>query len=258
MSTQTDAVHSADQVGAVVHRLFIARAGTSLRREDVQKAHELAAMIRELSRVRRGAHLVDAAAGKASAGLVASELLPIGSLTVIERDPRRVAACRDAVTRMTRALPIEVREADVSDEAAWPRGADAVVALHACGRASDTVIDRAIGSEARFLFAVPCCYGADVPFLARALAMADRLGGANHQNVRRRIATSIVDLERTLRLEAAGYEVEAHEFVGATVTPHNLLLRARRTRASVRMASAAARHAALLSGVVGEALDERG
>ena len=33
-----------------------------------------------------------------------------------------------------------------------------------------------------------------------------------------------VDLERTLRLEAAGYEVEAYDFVGATITPHNLLL----------------------------------
>ena len=94
--------------------------------------------------------------------------------------------------------------------------------------------------------------------MARALAMADRLGGADHQNIRRRVAMSLIDLERTLRLEAAGYEVEAHEFVGATVTPHNLLLRARRTRADKRMGSAAARHRALLSGVVGEALDEGG
>lgn len=239
----TDAVHSPAEVGSVLHRLFIAREGTALRREDLQKAHELSAMMRELSRVRRGAHLIDAAAGKSSVGLVAAELLPIGSLTVIERDPRRVAACRDAITRMTRAIPVEVRESDVDSE--WPRGADAVVALHACGRASDVVIDRTIESAPRHLFLVPCCYGADVPFLARALELADRLGGADHQNVRRRIATSIVDLQRTLRLEAAGYEVEAHELVGATITPHNLLLRARRTRAERRMREAAARLSAL-------------
>lgn len=236
-------MHSSDEVGAVLHRLFIARAGTTLRREDLQKAHELAAMLRELSRIRRGAHLIDAAAGKASVGLVAAELLPIGALTVIERDPKRIAACRDAIGRMSRALPVDLRESDVSG--AWPREADAVVALHACGRASDTVIDRAIESDARFLFLVPCCYGADVPFLARALAIADGLGAGDHQNVRRRVATSLVDLERTLRLEAAGYEVEAYDFVGATITPHNLLLRARRTRAEKRMVSAMERLAEL-------------
>ncbi len=206
-------------------------------------------MLRELSRIRRGAHLIDAAAGKASVGLVAAELLPIGALTVIERDPKRVAACRAAIGRMSRSVPVDLRESDVSGE--WPTGADAVVALHACGRASDTVIDRAIESDARFLFLVPCCYGADVPFLARGLALADELGAAAHQNVRRRVATSLVDLERTLRLEAAGYEVEAHDFVGATITPHNLLLRARRTRAAKRMASAAARLAELTNGTPG-------
>jgi predicted RNA methylase len=236
----TDAVHSvfsSDEVGRVLHRLFIARDGTSLRKEDLQKARELSAMIGELSRLKRDAHLIDAAAGKASVGLIAAELLPIGALTVIERDPKRIAACRDAVTRMTRSLPISIVEADVQSE--WPR-ADAVVALHACGRASDSVIDQTIASEPTFLFLVPCCYGADVPFMERAHAMADRMG-AMQQNIRRRIAISIVDLERTLRLEAAGYEVEAHDFVGATVTPHNLLIRARRTRSEKRMREAAER-----------------
>lgn len=235
-------------VGEVVHRLFIAREGTRLRREDVQKTHELTAMLGELSRVRRGASLVDAAAGKASVGLVAAEFLPIGSLTVIERDPKRVAACRDATTRLSRSLPVEVREADVGDETAWPHEPDVVVALHACGPASDVVIDRAIGCEARFLFLVPCCYGKNVPFIERGLAIADELGALDHQNVRRRIAMSIVDLERTLRLEAAGYETDVHEFVGATITPHNLLFRARRTRSAKRMSDAASRLSALRRG----------
>lgn len=242
---------SSEVVGAVLHRLFIAREGTSLRREDVQKSHELAAMISELSRLRRHAHIIDAAAGKASVGLVAAELLPIGSLTVIEHDARRVLACREATARMTRSLPVDIRHGDVADKSCWPHGADAVVALHACGRASDAVIDGAIDSEVRFAFVVPCCYGADIPFLARALEMADALG-AMQQNIRRRIAISMVDLERTLRFEAAGYEVEAHDFVGATITPHNLLLRARRTRSPRRMARARARLEALRAEVVGE------
>ena len=46
--------------------------------------------------------------------------------------------------------------------------------------------------------------------------------------MRRRFIQAMVDAERTRRLEAAGYETEVVEFVGATVTPHNLLWRARR------------------------------
>lgn len=240
----TDAVHSrfdSDEVGGVLHRLFIAREGTSLRKEDVQKARELASILSELSRLKNGAHLLDAAAGKSSVGLIAAELLPIGALTVIERDPARVAACRDAITRLTRTLPISIVEGDVDSE--WPR-VDAVVALHACGHASDSVIDRTIASQPPFLFLVPCCYGADIPFMARALELADA-HGAMQQNIRRRIALSLIDLERTLRLEAAGYDVEAHDFVGATITPHNLLIRARRTRSESRMRRAAERLRAL-------------
>ncbi len=236
-------VFGAGEIGPILHRLFIANEGTGLRREDVQKTHEIAALLGELSRLRRGAHLVDAAAGKAGVGLIAAEVLPIERLTVIERDPRRVRACADAATRLARSIPVDVREADVGDASAWPRGADAVVALHACGEASDLVIDRAIDSEARFVFVVPCCYGAGVPFLARALELAEPL--AMERTVRRRIATSIVDSERVLRLEAAGYETDAFELVGATITPHNLLLRGRRTRAAKRMASAADRLRAL-------------
>ncbi len=242
-----------DEVSAVLHRLFIGREGTALRKEDVQKAHELTAMLRELGRLRRGAALVDAAAGKSSVGLIAAELLPIGSLVVLERDPRRVEACRAAIGRLSRALAVEVRESDVDDDSAWPDAPDAVVALHACGRASDRVLDQSIRVAARFLFLVPCCYGKDVPFIAHALAMADRMGVAKHPAVRRRIANGIVDAERTLRLEAAGYETETFDFVGATITPHNLLLRARRTRSIPRMQAAAERLAAL-----SQPLDEGG
>ncbi|MGZ3419363.1 MAG: methyltransferase [Polyangiales bacterium] len=232
-------------IAEILHRLFIAREGTSLRKEDLQKVRELEGMMGALGKLRRGAHLVDAAAGKSSVGLIAAELLPIGSLTVIERDPKRVAACRDAATRLSRMVPVEVREADVNDAAAWPHAPDAVVALHACGRASDLVLDRAIDAETRFLFLVPCCYGADVPFMSQALAMADAMGMADHPAVRRRIACSLVDTERVLRLEAAGYETETIDFVGATVTPHNLLLRSRRTHAKSRMERARAKLDAL-------------
>jgi hypothetical protein len=50
----------------------------------------------------------------------------------------------------------------------------------------------------------------------------------------------MVSAARTLRLEAAGYQTEVVELVPPTVTPHNLLWRARRVGEPVRMAEARA------------------
>jgi short-subunit dehydrogenase involved in D-alanine esterification of teichoic acids len=58
----------------------------------------------------------------------------------------------------------------------------------------------------------------------------------------------MVDAERTLRLEAAGYETEVVELVPPTVTPHNLVWRARRVGEPGRMARAAEALARLVAG----------
>jgi hypothetical protein len=249
VSTRTIAL--AD-VRSALHRLFIASGGTSLRKEDEQKSQELAALVARLAKVRKGAHLVDAAAGKSSVGLIAAELLPFGKRTVLERDPRRIEACRDATTRMQHAVPVDIRQVDVASFEAWPTpgSVDAVVALHACGAASDLVLDGAIRSEARFLFLVPCCYGASIPAWAEARAIVERLGFVDDDLLRRRMTASLVDTERMLRLEAAGYETELGEFVGATITPHNLLFSARRTRTQTRIERARARLEAFRKGTL--------
>jgi hypothetical protein len=118
-----------------------------------------------------------------------------------------------------------------------------VVALHACGAASDDVIAGAVAARARWLLHVPCCNGAD----AHAEAAAERLGIARQAEVRRAFVQSYVDSARRLRLEAAGYEVTVTALVPPTVTPHNRLWRARRVGEPARMAAAAAQLARLLS-----------
>ncbi|MBS2014176.1 MAG: methyltransferase [Deltaproteobacteria bacterium] len=236
---------SSDDVAATLHRLFIGREGTSLRKEDLQKVRELVGLLTRLATLRKGAHLVDAAAGKASVGLVAAELLPIGRLTVLERDPGRVEACRAATERLRSRIEVDIRLADVAETSAWPVEADAVVALHACGPAADAVLESAVHARARQLFVAPCCYGKNVSFLEGAKAAVTRMGLGADDLLLRRMAASVVDLERTLRLEAAGYEAHLEEFVGATVTPHNLLFLARRTCSDVRIARARDRLAAL-------------
>lgn len=236
---------SLDTVRATVHRLFIACPDTTLRKEDEQKSRELVALLPRLAQVAKGAHVVDAAAGKASVGLVAAELLPIGRLTVLERDPARVAACRAAATRLAREVSVDVREADLANASMWPEAPDVVVALHACGRAADLAIEGAIRSRARRVLVVPCCYGEAVPFHAAASRLLAGMGLGEEDVLHLRMAQSLVDVERKLRLEAAGFETHLEEFVAPTVSPHNILFRGRRTGSAVRIARAQERLAAL-------------
>jgi hypothetical protein len=127
----------------------------------------------------------------------------------------------------------------VAQASAWPASPDVVVGLHACGAASDAILDAAVAVDARYLLVVPCCYAAAVAFSPTAEARADALGVPRHAEVRRRVVMSLIDAERTLRLEAAGWETTVAALVPPTVTPHNLMWRARRMREPNRMREAA-------------------
>jgi hypothetical protein len=229
--------------------LYVAADGATLRDEDRRKARQVAAILDELRRAvcrcsrRLPLVLVDAAAGKSYLGLLAAKLIlePCGrssEVVTIERDEARVHASRRALARLGTTVPVQCRIGDVSDRAAWPDHPSIVVALHACGAAADAVIDRTIETGARALLLVPCCTSRAVAAVSRAEAEAERVGIPRHAPVRRRFIQAMVDADRTLRLEAAGYETEVVEFVGATVTPHNLLWRSRLVREPVRMADA--------------------
>ena len=231
-----------DAVRRALSRLYLDE--HDLRREDAKKARELAALLDEVARLHRGGVIVDAAAGHGYVGLLAIELAGASRVVVLERDPARVERSRGAAGRLARPAEVEVRCAPLSDLAAWPAEPQLVVALHACGAASDDAIAGAVATRARWLLLVPCCYGKD----PRAEAIADRIGIARAAEVRRRFVQSFVDSARTWRLEAAGYEVTVTPFVPPTVTPHNALWRARRVGEPTRMAAAAAALARLNAG----------
>jgi hypothetical protein len=241
-----------------LHRLYIGAPQASLREEDHKKASELCGLLREIERVVRGTdrrpfRMVDAAAGKAYVGLLAAELVLAresrpGRVTLIEREPRRASACLQAVAAVRAAgVRIGVEERDVADGAAWPREPDLVVALHACGPAADTVAEQAVACRARHLLLVPCCTSKAVASAETAVRRADALGIPRHAEVRRRFIQAVVDSARTLTLEAAGYETTVIPFVPPTITPHNLLWRARRVGEPRRMAAAVADLARLLA-----------
>jgi hypothetical protein len=238
-------------VQEALHRLYIAAPGAVLRKEDRKKAAELVGLLAEIEHIVQGAkldrpiHLVDAAAGKAYVGLLAAEFLLAerarrSQVTLIEREASRAALCR-AVVAKVRAPQVDfsVVECAVENAAAWPDQPDIVVALHACGPASDAIVERAVACRTRHLLLVPCCTSEHVAAASLATRQAEVLGLPRHAEVRRRFIQAIVDAERTLRLEAAGYETHVVSFVAPTHTPHHLLWRARRVEEPVRMAEAA-------------------
>lgn len=243
-------------IEALLDATYVAAEGAGLRDEDRKKARELAALLAEIARiVERSARkepfvLVDAAAGKSYVGLFAAKLVlealgREGRVVAVEREPARVDASVRAAERLGLGSRFVGLVSDVDAEAAFPPGPSLVVALHACGEAADAVLERAIACEARHLLLVPCCTSHRLRGAKLADAWAAPLGIPRQAGVRRRFVQSIVDAERTLRLEAAGYETEAVELVPPSVTPHNLLFRARRVLEPGRMAAARGRLDAL-------------
>jgi hypothetical protein len=229
--------------------LYIAASGAGLRDEDRRKAPEVASLLLEIGRLltrhsRKAPFiLVDAAAGKSYVGLLAARLILEPSkrpskVVFIERNAYLIEQGRCAAGRLQTSVPLEWRRADVADSKAWPEEPAVVSALHACGPSADAVIDGAIASRARALLLVPCCTSSSIEAAARSRRRAEQLGFPRHAHVRNRFIQACVDAERTWRLEAEGYETEVVEFVGATITPHNLLWRARRVQEPSRMAAA--------------------
>jgi len=105
------------------------------------------------------------------------------------------------------------------------RGADAVdmvVSLHACDKATDYALEKAVRWGAGVIMAVPCCQ--------------HELNGQIHCEIlqpvlqygliRERMSALITDALRADLLERQGYRVQILEFIDMEHTPKNLMIRA--------------------------------
>lgn len=216
---------SPESVEAALRELYLTKTGSSLRPEERKKIPEVASLLSLIAKVGKDPVLIDAAAGRAPVGIIAAKLLSLSRVTIIERDVARASRAEKAASKLEGTV-FEVIRADVYDVDCWPVFADVVVALHACGSASDAILEATIARGVRWLFLVPCCYADSVPFASAARGWADALGVPRVAAVRRRFIESMIDTVRTLRLQAAGYRVSVVQFVSPTVTPHNLVWRA--------------------------------
>lgn len=113
------------------------------------------------------------------------------------------------------AQKIETRNARIAVEDDWIESGCSVVSAHACGVLSDLCIDIAIKSGGP-LAILPCCYPKSACRAPLALQTAFGLDAA-------------FDIDRTYRLEAAGYRVRWSQ-IPTEITPMNRVLIARKSK----------------------------
>jgi SAM-dependent methyltransferase len=105
---------------------------------------------------------------------------------------------------------------------------DLVVSLHACDTATDDALARAVGWDARWILAVPCCHHHLQAQLRHTAFPADVRLLRQHGILFERMGDLLTDGFRAALLRLCGYEAEVYEFVEPEHSAKNVMLRARR------------------------------
>lgn len=100
--------------------------------------------------------------------------------------------------------------------------ADMVVSLHACDKATDYALEKAVKWGAQVILAVPCCqHELNSQIRCEVLQPVLKYG-----LIRERMAALITDALRADILEQNGYDTQILEFIDMEHTPKNLMIRA--------------------------------
>ena len=99
---------------------------------------------------------------------------------------------------------------------------DMVVSLHACDKATDYALEKAVKWGAKVILAVPCCqHELNGQIRSEVLQPVLKYG-----LIKERMAALITDALRANLLEQQGYDTQILEFIDMEHTPKNLLIRA--------------------------------
>lgn len=241
------------QLQALFALTYGGRPEARLRPEEERKSRVLPGVLADALRLlspRGTPVVVDAAAGRAPFSLALATACSTTGVHLIAID--REAALGEASRRAFDRLPdhtstLETRTGDVGDASLWPEAPDLVVSIHACGSATDLVLESATRARAKHVLILPCCVSASVHSAARADLAASSLafeGGLTQKRFRDLYTLN----ERRLVLEAAGYKTDVVALCPESATPYNLALRGARAHEPVRMERARQSLAALVSG----------
>lgn len=190
-----------DRIGRAV-----CRAGC-LPRKELYEAWETARRVRRLF---RGGRIVDLGAGH---GLLAQLMLVLddtspGAVAVDKTIPASAATLHASLLQDWPRLAGRVEFAAGALESFELRPADVVVSVHACGRLTDVVLERAAAVRAR-VAVLPCCHD---------VSRGDAGGLAGWID-----PPLAMDIVRARRLASAGYRIWTQR-IPSEITPKNRLL----------------------------------
>lgn len=112
---------------------------------------------------------------------------------------------------------------------------DMVVSLHACDKATDYALEKAVKWGASVILAVPCCQHE----LNRQIHCDTLQPVLKYGLIKERMSALITDALRANLLEQSGYDTQILEFIDMEHTPKNLMIRAVKSN-RLRSAGAAA------------------
>lgn len=121
-------------------------------------------------------------------------------------------------------LGYEGLEFRVGDIGSWQEegGVDMVVSLHACDRATDYALEKAVKWGAAVVMAVPCCQH-ELNSQIRCDTLQPLL---KYGLLKERMAALVTDALRAGILEQNGYDTQIVEFIDMEHTPKNIMIRA--------------------------------
>jgi hypothetical protein len=168
--------------------------------------------------------LVDHGSGKSYLGFILYDLFlrqqPHAQVWGIEQRPELISSA----TALAKQLEFNAMRffsgsaKDAASDPSLPTQVDIVTALHACDTATDDAITFGLAKKTQYFVLVPCCQ-AEVATQLRQyknvmLGQTPLAELWRHPLHTREMGTQLTNVLRTLRLQAAGYDVTVTELVG--------------------------------------------
>jgi Methyltransferase domain len=164
----------------------------------------------------------DMGCGKGYLTFAASELLgERADIVGVEARGELVDFCNRTASELGFAPRLSFRKGSIADTEI--KGADILIALHACDTATDDALAKAIAAGAALAVVAPCCQKEIRPQLVAPPVLSAVL---RHGIFQERQAEFATDALRALLLEWSGYRTRVIEFISTEHTAKNLMITA--------------------------------